>query len=326
MGGLEGLGLTDSAERVYRAIVTHPEMGVQEISRGVGMDDEVVRSCMDELADLALVRPTSTARQSVLISPKVALEALVTQRKAELFRVQHELELSSVAASELVAEIGAHPYVGATEGIEVLRGVDEIRGTFERLSFGISSEVLAIIPLSRLDPKGMESSRVLDEDLMQRGVKLQTLYLDSIRNDRAARDYASWLTELGGEVRTAPVLPRRLTVIDREMAIIPVDSQSQEALLVSVAGVVEALIAMFGTIWNFADPLGTSDQRTDEGITSQEQALLRLLGSGLTDEAACKRLGVSLRSVRRMMADLMVRLEAGSRFEAGAKAAQRGWI
>lgn len=46
----------------------------------------------------------------------------------------------------------------------------------------------------------------------------------------------------------------------------------------------------------------------------------------MTDETAGKRLGLSLRTVRRQMAGLMERLDATSRFEAGLKAAQRGWL
>jgi DNA-binding NarL/FixJ family response regulator len=54
--------------------------------------------------------------------------------------------------------------------------------------------------------------------------------------------------------------------------------------------------------------------------------LLRLLGSGLTDAAAGQRLGVSSRTVSRLVASIMERLDATSRFEAGIKAAQRGWL
>jgi DNA-binding NarL/FixJ family response regulator len=53
---------------------------------------------------------------------------------------------------------------------------------------------------------------------------------------------------------------------------------------------------------------------------------LKLPAQGLTDEAAAARLGVSHRTARRMMAELMERLGARSRFEAGLRAAQRGWL
>ncbi|MFJ4863454.1 LuxR C-terminal-related transcriptional regulator [Streptomyces sp. NPDC088748] len=62
------------------------------------------------------------------------------------------------------------------------------------------------------------------------------------------------------------------------------------------------------------------------GITAQERELLTLPASGVTDEAAGNRLGLFLRTVRRRMSTLMERLEATSRFEAGLKAAHRGWL
>ncbi|MFD5485064.1 response regulator transcription factor [Streptomyces virginiae] len=53
---------------------------------------------------------------------------------------------------------------------------------------------------------------------------------------------------------------------------------------------------------------------------------MRLLAGGLTDDAAGQRLGISSRTVSRHMASIMERLGATSRFEAGLKAAQRGWL
>ncbi|MFI7207911.1 helix-turn-helix domain-containing protein [Micromonospora aurantiaca (nom. illeg.)] len=60
--------------------------------------------------------------------------------------------------------------------------------------------------------------------------------------------------------------------------------------------------------------------------SDERHKLLRVLAGGLTDEALGKRLGRSLRTVRRMMAELMDRVGARSRCEAGAKAAQLGWV
>ncbi|GGW20274.1 hypothetical protein GCM10018980_64530 [Streptomyces capoamus] len=49
-------------------------------------------------------------------------------------------------------------------------------------------------------------------------------------------------------------------------------------------------------------------------------------GSGLTDDTAGQRLGASSRTVNRLMASIMERLRASSRFEAGIKAAHKGWF
>ncbi|MBW1598593.1 response regulator transcription factor [Streptomyces sp. JJ38] len=51
-----------------------------------------------------------------------------------------------------------------------------------------------------------------------------------------------------------------------------------------------------------------------------------MLVRGLTDRAVARRLGLSERTVRRMVAHLMDRLGAASRFEAGARAVERGWL
>ncbi|RPK77169.1 hypothetical protein EES45_21935 [Streptomyces sp. ADI97-07] len=52
--------------------------------------------------------------------------------------------------------------------------------------------------------------------------------------------------------------------------------------------------------------------------------ILDALGSGLTDASAARRLGVSLRTYRRRVAELMAVLEAGSRFQAGLRAGELG--
>ncbi|WP_247597705.1 LuxR C-terminal-related transcriptional regulator [Streptomyces sp. RKND-216] len=54
--------------------------------------------------------------------------------------------------------------------------------------------------------------------------------------------------------------------------------------------------------------------------------MLDLLTEGMTDEAVARQLGVSVRTTRRITAELMQRLGARSRFEAGVLAAGRGWV
>ncbi|WP_236652391.1 response regulator transcription factor [Streptacidiphilus neutrinimicus] len=110
---------------------------------------------------------------------------------------------------------------------------------------------------------------------------------------------------------------------------VPIDPADTRrgALHVTEPGIVNALLELFEQAWGTAVPLGAvrpEDPAT--GLTDTERELLRLLGQGLTDEAAGQRLGIADRTVRRQMASIMERLGATSRFEAGIKAAQRGWL
>jgi DNA-binding NarL/FixJ family response regulator len=100
------------------------------------------------------------------------------------------------------------------------------------------------------------------------------------------------------------------------------------ALLVRAQALTSLAVALFDQAWKLSEPLGDEDT-TAEGEdtpTPQERILLRLLSRGAKDEAAARHLGVSVRTVRRMVADLMRRLNARSRFQAGILAAQRGWL
>lgn len=54
-----------------------------------------------------------------------------------------------------------------------------------------------------------------------------------------------------------------------------------------------------------------------------DRDIVRLLSEGLTDESVADRLDVSIRTVRRHVADLMVVLGASSRFQAGVLTEQR---
>lgn len=62
------------------------------------------------------------------------------------------------------------------------------------------------------------------------------------------------------------------------------------------------------------------------GLTEQQTAVLRLLASGAKDEAIARNLGVSVRTVTRIVAELTSELGATSRFQAGVLAARLGWL
>ncbi|WP_405716016.1 LuxR C-terminal-related transcriptional regulator [Streptomyces xanthophaeus] len=247
----------------------------------------------------------------------------------DVLRRQQELARSKAAAARAAAEYAdLRPNVQA-DTTERLVGLDAIQGKLEVLAKETSRECLAVMPGGAQSQASLDASRPLDEDAMHRGVAVLTLYQDSVRNDPATLAYARWMTQEGGLVRTHPTLPPRMLVFDREVAFVPVDPANTRlgALCTREPGIVASLTALFEQTWQSAVPLGADvpqDERT--GLSPGERELLQLLASGMTDEGAGKRLGISLRTVRRQMAALMERLDASSRFEAGLKAAQRGWL
>ncbi|MFE5719084.1 LuxR C-terminal-related transcriptional regulator [Streptomyces erythrochromogenes] len=323
---LEALGLSVLGSRVYQAMLDHSDHGVARLAELCGASPAQVHDCLDELARLMLVRASAEhPGQMRAVSPDVGLTDMLAHQEAELAARQAQLAASRAAVTRLVAErAGSH----ATHG-ERLMGMDAIQRRIEQLAHGMSHECLGVHPGASHRPEDLAAARAADEEPLTRGVVMKTLYQDTTRNDPHTTAHAHWLLSRGSEVRTAPVLPQRLVIFDRAHALVPIDPADTRkgALHVTEPGLVTALLDLFDQAWATAVPLGAL--RSDDpatGLTDTERELLRLLAGGLTDDGAGQRLGISSRTVSRHMASIMERLGATSRFEAGLKAAQRGWL
>jgi DNA-binding NarL/FixJ family response regulator len=98
------------------------------------------------------------------------------------------------------------------------------------------------------------------------------------------------------------------------------------AIVVHQSRLCDALIELFEATWAQGTPIFATAARQSGGLDPVDSALLSLLNAGLKDEAAARQLELSERTVRRRVADLVERLGATSRFQAGAQAVRRGWI
>ncbi|MFI9842517.1 LuxR C-terminal-related transcriptional regulator [Nonomuraea sp. NPDC051941] len=326
----EVLGFNDLAEAVYLAMLEHPQAGVEDLVGILDTKEHLVRQALDDLARMSLLRMSMTDPGVFApVNPKTGLEALLARQKAEIAKRQQEFE-ESRASLAMLLDMYAGSRVNKSEaGVKRIEGVEAIRARLRELAETCEWEAASLMYGGAQSEASMTASRPLDKDAVDRGVRLRTVYMDSVRNDPLTCSYAEWLCEIGSEVRTTPVLPMRMLIVDRRIAVVPVivDKANAAALEVSNPGLLTALLALFSFVWKHAVPLGAQRQwRDDKGLTPQEKQVLRLLGLGQTDEAVAKRLGVSVRTVRRVVAALLERLAAQSRFQAGARALALGWI
>lgn len=326
---LEGLGLESQTEAVYLAMLKAPAAMPHDIALSLRLAERQVHDAIDELARMSLLQPSTREPRTLRpVHPEAALQALVARRQAEFARMQQELEEGKAAVAVLLAEHAElNPPVQAPD-VEYVEGADEVEARLRDLTNASRWEICAFAPAQSQLPLSSESSEMLQAHAIERGVRYRTVFLDSIRNNQPALEHAQWLMALGTEVRTAPLLPLQLFIIDRAHALVPADpgGASDAAAMVSSAGMVTALLALFQSTWNGAAPLGGPRRRDGDGLCPQRKQVLRLLASGCTDDVIARRLGVSIRTARRVASDLLSRLNARSRFQAGARAVACGWL
>jgi DNA-binding CsgD family transcriptional regulator len=305
----------------YRILLQHPQADLADFATHLRVDLPTAREILDRLAAVSLVEQRETA--FVTVSPLLAMQHLIDREHAHLEQRQRLLLESCDALSEVLPsyrELRTTP--AATACAEQLTDLPTIRHRLEELAVGATTEVLSLTPPAR-DPSGTRSaSRSLDLSVLRRGVRMRTIYPELLYDDVETQRYAAELTGAGGSVRFASELPLRLVIVDRARAAVPNDPDDATGgcLLISHPGVVSALVALFESYWRVSREFGADD------CSPLERVVLQRLMVGAKDESIARHLGLSVRTVRRCVAELMARIEATSRFELGVIAAQRSWI
>jgi DNA-binding CsgD family transcriptional regulator/sugar-specific transcriptional regulator TrmB len=325
---LRDLGLTDLQERVYRLLLTAPTSSVTDLEAQLKATESDILGALSALVDLSLASVDERYPVQVrLANPKVAVAQLIEKVEDELLR-QHRRVADTRADIELLAASpNAHVPPG---GIERLENLDLVRERLEELAFYTRASVFSI-QTGPLSPASLEASRPLDERGLRRGIDMRIIYDQSVLSNEGNHEYVKRLAAKGAQIRITDEVLERLIVMDSSVAVVPIDPHSsvRGAVIVREPGLVAGFVRLFLAAWDNASEVPLElrpDAGADGQISEEDRQLLELLGQGRTDEAAARQLGVSVRQLRRRVARLMDLLEAGSRFEAGAKAARRGWL
>ncbi|MCP9973827.1 DNA-binding response regulator [Streptomyces somaliensis] len=127
--------------------------------------------------------------------------------------------------------------------------------------------------------------------------------------------------------RLVDAVPFEMVVVDRVVAAVPLDLElfHDGLLLVRDPVVVRALVRAHHVWWEAGEDADLVRRRS-AGPPPRLRPVLDALATGLTDEAAAARLGVSTRTYSRRVGELLAVLGTTSRFRAGVEAARRGWL
>jgi len=323
-------GVSAIEEDIYRHFLRNPDTPADDIHLRLHMEPDMAQHCLGRLYDLGLLHPTGTNELISPTDPEVALARLVDVRLHELHQEFQRVTRSRHVVDGLRAELGARS--SSPQGIEQLDGLAEIRDRIDDLAFFARDEILSVEPYTRLSPENIERSRPLDLRCLRRGVRIRSVVLRKVLEDGMSSGYLRELVSHGAMIRFVDATTERILVYDRTAALVPLDPQntSRGALLAHKSGIVANIIALFERIWDEAEDLAQVDAADGAdvtcGLSQTEQRVLALMCSVGKDEAGARELGVSVRTYRRYVADLMEKLGAASRPQAALLARERGWI
>lgn len=314
---------------VYQLLIADPDTTTKDLGPRLGWPVHRVNLALDQLERMSLIRRSwQEPSEFCLVSPDIGLAPLLAEREAGLLRHEQAVADSRTAAVSLIAEYSKTRETRRLETAERLVGLDRIRLAIEELGKNCTAEIMAFTSGGSQTLEDMDASRPLDRALLERGIRFRSLFLDSIINDPPTKAYACWLREMGGEVRTIPFLPVRMAIFDRRTALVATDAEHRGngAVLLHGTGLLPALCALFDHAWASGLEMGAPHRRDQEGLTAQEREILRLLADGSTDAVVARKLGISVRTARRLVAELASRLGARSRFQIGVRASEVGWL
>jgi DNA-binding CsgD family transcriptional regulator len=313
----------------YRLLLDQPELSLEEYARKLGCTEDSVRSVLERLSELALLRNGPKGCQSVeAVSPMVAIHRLIAREQTLLRQRSRFLQQSYQTFSSILLNYPANGSDAAQDQlVEELTDPPSVRRRLEELAVSVRDEMLSFRPPAA-DPVATRlATGVPDLAALKRGVRIRTIYTDGLALDPSELAEVRGLLDAGADVRVVLDLPMRLLVVDRELALVAGNPHDDldGALVVRHPALVSALTAVFESYWHSGRTLPVSASG-DSDPSAGERAIMRLLATGAKDDAVARHLGTSVRTVRRIVSDLMTRAGVDSRFALGVYAAMRGWL
>ncbi|MFJ8625694.1 response regulator transcription factor [Kitasatospora sp. NPDC093550] len=322
------------ATRLYARLLAEP--GRPPEALGLDWDAPRLAAATAELRALGLLQPAAApdpAPADTAVSVDTAVRQLLLDTDRRVTALVTALRHARDSVDRLhtgYLPVQQHHRTGT--GLELVRGADRIAALLEDAARGARTEALSLRPGQDLSGPALAGKLARERLALAHGAALRTIYPAAALRRPAVLAHVRELTSAGARIRAAHSLPLWLIVVDARLAILPAPGSGPDgggpaaaAVVVREPALVALVAELFEYFWSAAwtPPELAPEERE---VTDRQLIVLRMLAAGLTDAAIARKLEVSERTVRRLVAELTAGLGAESRFQAGVHAARRGWI
>lgn len=173
-------------------------------------------------------------------------------------------------------------------------------------------EILAAQPGGPRTRTALDYAVERDTQALERGIRMRSLYRDSVRDDPITREWAVTMTGLGGRFRTMLAPFPRCIIVDRRKALVAdflVDGGPEHAAwYVTDRAVVAYMAAGFDDMWRRAQDWWGEPREKPAAVdvspggvrTSRlQREIMRDTANGIDQKRTARRLGIGLRTVTR---------------------------
>ncbi|MFF0388253.1 LuxR C-terminal-related transcriptional regulator [Kitasatospora sp. NPDC004615] len=304
---------------VYRHLADHGPASLAELHAALAADRVDLDLAVRHLLELRLVRQAPDGHLRADTPARAGMEALAPAVR-DLVRHHRELqEMHSTLAALLPVYESSTLGRVAGKQVERLTDLASVRRTITELAARSTTEVLASQPGGARSEEVLSESLHRTESLLNRGVRMRTLYQHTAQYDQNTVEYVRKVTALGAEVRTVSDAFVRVIVFDRATALIELRDEPLGAALVQDPSVIDFAVASFERAWVAADefPAVQQRQRVRETSNNIKSSIVRMLVQGYEEKLIAKRLGMSVRTCQRHISEIMRRIGARNRLHAG---------
>lgn len=321
---LTTFGMSAAEEKVYREVLRLSPAAPTVLAEARGVPVAAVEASVDRLAEAGLVRRVGDA--VVAIPPERLLAALVDDGACLVQETLARLAAVGDLLPSLLAE-QRRPRTPSGEDVVVETvPFGEVVPLVRELTAASTGDLLWLRP----DAWRVEVGREIDtgvKAVLAQGRPSRVIYPARVLEESPATVRAR--ADVGEHVRVLAAVPARMGVFGTSAAVIHEHwrAGSGRLLVMRHPAMVEMATMLFDLLWERAVTVpGLEGAMLPAERAAARRLLLEELARGAKDEQIARELGLSLRTVRRRVAEVLDELGAGSRFQAGVEAVRRGWL
>ncbi|AUY48495.1 response regulator transcription factor [Streptomyces sp. CB01881] len=174
----------------------------------------------------------------------------------------------------------------------------------------------------------LQMAREILQDGVRRKLSVRVLYHRDDLPHWCTPEYLLSAGDRGIQVRVTDTRLQELAIVDSQVAFMrtQVSLSQEQCMAVWAPPVIKNIQSLLTAAWNAASEPMSYLRNLRSDFDEMDRQVIHALAFGHKDEVAARNLGLSLRTYRRRVAEIMCRLDANSRFQAGVHALRDGLL